>query len=68
MLSIQKLLTRTLVAVFIAIITLLSVFYYGVTRDVILTTLSQSRQDSLSQISGEVDTILDSAYTISKRL
>ena len=64
-LSIQKLLTRTLVAVFIAIITLLSVFYYGVTRDVILTTLSQSRQDSLSQISGEVDTILDSAYTIS---
>lgn len=65
MLSIQKLLTRTLVAVFIAIITLLSVFYYGVTRDVILTTLSQSRQDSLSQISGEVDTILDSAYTIS---
>lgn len=63
--SIQKLLTRTLVVVFIAIIALLSVFYYYVTQDVILTTLSQSRQDSLSQISSEVDTILDSAYTIS---
>lgn len=66
--SIRKILAISFSSAFIILTLFLSVFYYGFTKNVIFNTLSQGRQDSLSLISSKIDSMLNSAYSISNLL